>query len=217
MDAEDGWFVRCNHHRAVRHRPAPRGADGAAAEPLLFLNIEGKPGAPPALGAHRGCPRRALPEPARGHPAPGIPDVIRGGGCGRAQHGVRTPPVHRVSAPATASSASSTCCRRRWPGSGGWWHRAATPTRASSRRRHERRGRRLLLALRHRAHGRPREPAAEPDHRDPRGPLCADPEPEHRRLGGRLHAAVDHPRVPREARRGPGAGSQCAINEPICA
>jgi hypothetical protein len=45
--------------------------------------------------------------------------------------------------------------------------------------------------------GRPRQPAAQPDHRDPRGALRPDPQPAHRRLGGRLHAPVDHPRVSR--------------------
>jgi hypothetical protein len=136
MDAEEGWFVRCNHIERYGTDPHIEALTVHPPMPLLFLNIEGQPGRTTLIWEHI--------QDAPGQPCPNprviIPRSIVPGSCAAPSTWMcaasacvrrRAPRSGR----ATASSASSTCCRRRSPGCGGWWPRAGTPTRASSRPR----------------------------------------------------------------------------------
>jgi len=88
MDAEEAWFVRCNHitpygthphlERLVIHPP----------EPLLFLNIQGTPGAKCLLWEHtEDAPGQPCPNPRVIIPRRIIPGIANGAVCGNSGSG----------------------------------------------------------------------------------------------------------------------------------
>jgi hypothetical protein len=132
VDAEDAWFVRINHIESYGIDPHLEKLTIHPPEPLLFLNVQGQPGATSLIWEHtEDEPGQPCPNPRVIIPATSCRTWSKGGGRGHPQHGRAHSALHRGSRP-TASSACSTCCRRRSPGCGGWSPRAAMPTRASS-------------------------------------------------------------------------------------
>ncbi len=99
-DAEDAWFVRVNHIKRYGTDPDLEEVTVAAKRPLLFLNLDARPGATTLIWEH------VLDEP--GHPCPNprvviprsvIPDVVTGPvPVDVRSFGVRTPPC-TVAAP----------------------------------------------------------------------------------------------------------------------
>jgi hypothetical protein len=94
MDAEDAWFVRCNHIDRYGVDPHIEALTVHPPVPLLFLNIDGRPGATTLLWEHiEDSPGQPCPNPRVIIPRNSIPDVVRGAvDVDVRSMGVRTPP-----------------------------------------------------------------------------------------------------------------------------
>jgi hypothetical protein len=94
MDAEDAWFVRCNHIDQYGVDPHFERLTVKPDEGLLFLNIEGQPGATTLIWEHiEDEPGKPCPNPRVIVPRKIIPDVIDGSvDVDIRSIGVRTPP-----------------------------------------------------------------------------------------------------------------------------
>jgi len=94
MDAEDAWFVRINHIDRYGVDPHLEAMTMAPAEPLLFLNIEGHPGATSLIWEHtEDEPGVPCPNPRVVIPRNIVPNVIKKPvDVDIRSMGVRTPP-----------------------------------------------------------------------------------------------------------------------------
>ena len=94
MDAEDAWFVRINHIERYGVDPHLEGMTMAPSEPLLFLNVEGHPGATSLIWEHtEDEPGVPCPNPRVVIPRSVVPDVIdHPVDVDVRSMGVRTPP-----------------------------------------------------------------------------------------------------------------------------
>ncbi|MGC9449964.1 MAG: DUF4914 family protein [Oceanipulchritudo sp.] len=94
MDAEDAWFVRCNHIDRYGVDPHFEKLTVQPAEDLLFLNIEGQPGATTLIWEHiEDEPGIPCPNPRVIVPRKIIPDVVEGAvDVDVRSLGIRTPP-----------------------------------------------------------------------------------------------------------------------------
>jgi hypothetical protein len=94
MDAEDAWFVRCNHIDRYGIDPHFERLTIQPSEDLLFLNIEGQPGATTLIWEHiEDEPGKPCPNPRVIVPRKIIPDVVEGAvDVDVRSLGVRTPP-----------------------------------------------------------------------------------------------------------------------------
>jgi hypothetical protein len=97
MDAEDAWFVRCNHLGRYATDPHIEGLCIHPPEPLLFLNVEGHPGATCLIWEHtEDAPGVPCPNPRVIIPRRIIPRVVEGAVDVQVRSmGVRTPPCSR--------------------------------------------------------------------------------------------------------------------------
>jgi hypothetical protein len=97
MDAEDAWFVRCNHLDRYGRDPHLEQLCINPPEPLLFLNIEGHPGATCLIWEHtEDEPGVPCPNPRVIIPRRVIPRVVEGAvDVDVRSMGVRTPPCSR--------------------------------------------------------------------------------------------------------------------------
>ncbi|MFW5680992.1 MAG: DUF4914 family protein [Pseudomonadota bacterium] len=94
MDAEDAWFVRCNHLREYGTDPHLEKLCISPPEPLLFLNLQGQPGATCLIWDHtEDAPGEPCPNPRVIIPRTIIPNVVEGAvDVDVRSMGVRTPP-----------------------------------------------------------------------------------------------------------------------------
>lgn len=94
IDAEDAWFVRCNHIDQYGIDPHFEKLTVQPKEDLLFLNIEGQPGATTLIWEHiEDEPGKPCPNPRVIVPRKIIPDVVEGSvDVDVRSLGVRTPP-----------------------------------------------------------------------------------------------------------------------------
>jgi len=94
MDAENAWFVRCNHITQYGTDPHLEKLTINPPQPLLFLNIEGHPGATALIWEHiEDEPGKPCPNPRVIIPRVIIPDVVNGAvDVDIRSMGVRTPP-----------------------------------------------------------------------------------------------------------------------------
>ncbi|MEA1052871.1 DUF4914 family protein [Lamprobacter modestohalophilus] len=94
IDAEEAWFVRCNHIDRYGTDPHIEALTVHPPEPLLFLNIEGRPGATTLIWEHiEDAPGEPCPNPRVVIPRKIIPDVVHGAvDVDVRSMGVRTPP-----------------------------------------------------------------------------------------------------------------------------
>ncbi len=94
MDAEDAWFVRCNHLTTYGVDPHLEKLCIHPPEPLLFLNLEAHPGATCLIWEHTmDAPGRPCPNPRVIIPRRIIPGVVDGAvDVDVRSFGVRTPP-----------------------------------------------------------------------------------------------------------------------------
>lgn len=94
MDAEDAWFVRCNHIDRYGTDPHFEELTVRPDQELLFLNIEGRPGATSLIWEHiEDEPGKPCPNPRVIIPRKIIPGVIEGAvDVDVRSLGVRTPP-----------------------------------------------------------------------------------------------------------------------------
>lgn len=94
MDAENAWFVRCNHISQYGVDPHFEQLTIKPPEDLLFLNIEGQPGATALLWEHvEDEPGKPCPNPRVVVPRKIIPDVMDGAvDVDVRSLGLRTPP-----------------------------------------------------------------------------------------------------------------------------
>jgi hypothetical protein len=97
MDAEDAWFVRCNHLDRYGTDPHLERLCTNPPEPLLFLNVEGHPDATCLIWEHtEDAPGQPCPNPRVIIPRRIIPDVVEGAvDVDVRSMGVRTPPCSR--------------------------------------------------------------------------------------------------------------------------
>lgn len=97
MDAEDAWFVRCNHITHYGVDPHIERLTIQPPEPLLFLNIEGHSEATTLLWEHiEDSPGHPCPNPRVIIPREIIPGVVKGPvDVDVRSMGVRTPPCSR--------------------------------------------------------------------------------------------------------------------------
>ena len=94
MDAENAWFVRCNHIHRYGTDPNIEKLTIHPPAPLLFLNIHGRPDATTLLWEHiEDAPGVRCPNPRVIIPRDVIPRVVRGAvDVDVRSMGVRTPP-----------------------------------------------------------------------------------------------------------------------------
>lgn len=94
MDAEDAWFVRCNHIDRYGIDPHIESLTIHPPEPLLFLNIQAQPGATCLIWEHiEDAPGKPCPNPRVIIPRRIIPGVVNGAvEVGIRSFGVRCPP-----------------------------------------------------------------------------------------------------------------------------
>lgn len=94
MDAEDAWFVRCNHIDRYGTDPNIEALTVHPPMPLLFLNIHGRPGATTLLWEHiEDAPGEPCPNPRVVIPRKIIPNVVYGAvDVDVRSMGVRSPP-----------------------------------------------------------------------------------------------------------------------------
>lgn len=94
MDAEDAWFVRCNHLNHYGTDPHLEALCIDPPEPLLFLNIQGHPGATCLLWEHiEDAPGQPCPNPRVILPRRIVPKAVQGPvDVDVRSMGVRTPP-----------------------------------------------------------------------------------------------------------------------------
>jgi len=97
VDAEEAWFVRCNHIDRYGIDPHIERLTIHPPEPLLFLNIQGQPGATTLIWEHtEDSPGVPCPNPRVIIPRKSIPDVVNGPVDVHVRSmGVRTPPCTR--------------------------------------------------------------------------------------------------------------------------
>lgn len=97
VDAEDSWFVRCNHIDRYGIDPHIEALTIHPPEPLLFLNIQGQPGSTTLIWEHtEDAPGEPCPNPRVIIPRKSIPGVISGSMDVHVRSmGVRTPPCTR--------------------------------------------------------------------------------------------------------------------------
>jgi hypothetical protein len=97
MDAENAWFVRCNHIDRYGTDPNIEALTIHPPAPLLFLNIFGKPGATTLMWEHiEDSPGVPCPNPRVIIPREIIPRVVKGAvDVDVRSMGVRTPPCTR--------------------------------------------------------------------------------------------------------------------------
>ncbi|TVR46801.1 MAG: DUF4914 family protein [Puniceicoccaceae bacterium] len=96
-DAEEAWFVRCNHIDRYGIDPHLEGLTVAPSEPLLFLNIDGQPGATSLIWEHiEDEPGKPCPNPRVIIPRRIVPNVVnKPVDVDIRSMGVRTPPCTR--------------------------------------------------------------------------------------------------------------------------
>jgi hypothetical protein len=94
MDAEDSWFVRCNHLTEYGTDPHLEKLCINPPEPLLFLNVQGFPGSTALIWEHtEDAPGQPCPNPRVIIPRKIVPNVVHGGvDVDVRSMGVRTPP-----------------------------------------------------------------------------------------------------------------------------
>ncbi|MCX7713031.1 MAG: DUF4914 family protein [Chthoniobacterales bacterium] len=94
MDAEDAWFVRVNHITHYGVDPHLEKLTIHPPEPLLFLNIDAKPGSTALIWEHiEDAPGKPCPNPRVILPREIVPGVVRGAvDVDIRSMGVRTPP-----------------------------------------------------------------------------------------------------------------------------
>ncbi|MGA0846568.1 MAG: DUF4914 family protein, partial [Luteolibacter sp.] len=94
VDAEDAWFVRINHIEHYGVDPHLEKLTIHPPEPLLFLNIQGQPGATSLIWEHtEDEPGKPCPNPRVIIPRDIVPDVVKGPvDVDIRSMGVRTPP-----------------------------------------------------------------------------------------------------------------------------
>lgn len=94
MDAEDAWFVRCNHINQYGTDPHFEKLTVQPSEDLLFLNIQGRPGATTLIWEHiEDEPGKPCPNPRVIVPRKIIPGVVEGAvDVDVRSLGIRTPP-----------------------------------------------------------------------------------------------------------------------------
>jgi hypothetical protein len=94
MDAEDAWFVRCNHLSEYGTDPHLEALCINPPEPLLFLNIQAHPGATCLMWEHiEDAPGEPCPNPRVILPRRIVPNVVKGAvDVDVRSMGVRTPP-----------------------------------------------------------------------------------------------------------------------------
>jgi hypothetical protein len=94
MDAEDAWFVRCNHLTHYGVDPHLEKLAVHPPEPLLFLNLEAHPGATCLIWEHiMDAPGKPCPNPRLIIPRRIIPGAVEGAvDVDVRSFGVRTPP-----------------------------------------------------------------------------------------------------------------------------
>jgi len=94
MDAEDAWFVRCNHINEYGTDPHFEKLTMNPAEKLLFLNIDGQPGATTLIWEHtEDEPGVPCPNPRVIVPRHIMPGIVKGAvDVDVRSIGVRTPP-----------------------------------------------------------------------------------------------------------------------------
>ncbi len=94
MDAEQGWFVRVNHITHYGIDPHLEEMTIHPKEPLLFLNIDAKPGGTALIWDHiMDEPGKPCPNPRVVVPRSAVPDVVNGAvSVDIRSFGVRTPP-----------------------------------------------------------------------------------------------------------------------------
>lgn len=79
MDAEDAWFVRVNHIEHYGVDPHLESLTISPPQPLLFLNIDAKPGGTALIWEHiQDAPGKSCPNPRVIVPATAVPNVHRG-------------------------------------------------------------------------------------------------------------------------------------------
>jgi len=94
VDAEESWFVRCNHLSDYGTDPHLERLCIKPPEPLLFLNVQGYPGATALIWEHtEDAPGQPCPNPRVIIPRRIVPNVVEGGvDVDVRSFGVRTPP-----------------------------------------------------------------------------------------------------------------------------
>lgn len=94
MDAEDAWFVRCNHIDQYGTDPHLEKLTVNPSKPLLFLNIEGQPGSTALIWDHiEDEPGKPCPNPRVVIPRDIMPGIVKGSiDVDIRSFGVRTPP-----------------------------------------------------------------------------------------------------------------------------
>jgi len=94
MDAEDAWFVRINHITSYGIDPHLEKLTIHPPEPLLFLNVQGHPGATSLIWEHtEDEPGKPCPNPRVVIPRSIVPSVVKGPvDVDIRSMGVRTPP-----------------------------------------------------------------------------------------------------------------------------
>jgi hypothetical protein len=94
LDAEDAWFVRINHITNYGVDPHLEKLTIHPPEPLLFLNIDGHPGATALIWEHtEDAPGQPCPNPRVIIPRRSVPEVVEGSvDVDVRSMGVRTPP-----------------------------------------------------------------------------------------------------------------------------
>lgn len=98
MDAEDAWFVRVNHIEHYGVDPHLENLTVHPPEPLLFLNIEAKPGATALIWEHtQDAPGKPCPNPRVIIPRKSVPGIVSGPvDVDVRSFGVRCPPCTRA-------------------------------------------------------------------------------------------------------------------------
>ncbi|MEO1090960.1 MAG: DUF4914 family protein [Pseudomonadota bacterium] len=97
MDAEDAWFVRCNHLSEYGTDPHLEKLCISPPEPLLFLNVQGQPGATCLIWEHtEDAPGQPCPNPRVIIPRKIMSRVVDGSvDVDIRSMGVRTPPCSK--------------------------------------------------------------------------------------------------------------------------
>jgi hypothetical protein len=97
MDAEDAWFVRCNHIDSYGVDPHFEKLTVNPSEDLLFLNIQGQPGSTTLIWEHiEDEPGKPCPNPRVIVPRNIMPGIVKGSvDIDVRSLGIRTPPCTR--------------------------------------------------------------------------------------------------------------------------
>jgi hypothetical protein len=94
VDAEDGWFVRCDHINSYGKDPTLERLTATPPEPLLFLNVDCVPGGRALIWDHiLDAPGKPCPNPRVVVPRRIVPGVVNGPvSVDIRSMGIRTPP-----------------------------------------------------------------------------------------------------------------------------